>query len=240
MNFNLNFILNIPIIKKISHIFRFIFPKSKIVFTDFERTTPISTQFGFDRGTPIDRYYIDKFLRENSKLIKGRVLEIAENKYSSKYGQKDIQSEILFQDNSNPNATIIGDLTKDDTLPENYIDCFICTQTFNFIYDVKKALQGSYHLLKNDGVLLATVSGISQISRYDMDRWGDYWRFTDKSIQILLEEVGFKKIEIFPMGNVLSATALLQGLAVEDLPNKKLLDVHDKNYQMTICFIATK
>lgn len=240
MTFSLNYILNIPIVKKLSRVFRFIFPKSKIIFNDLERIVPISTQFGFDRGTPIDRYYIDKFLSSNSHLIKGRVLEVADNNYSLKYGQKNIKSEILFQDNSNPNATIIGDLTKPNTLPQNSMDCFICTQTFNFIYDIKKAIQGTYRLLKKDGVLLGTVSGISQISRYDMDRWGDYWRFTDRSIKKLLEEAGFKEIKIIPMGNVLSATALLQGIAVEDLPKTSLLNKHDKDYQMTICFIAIK
>jgi len=230
----------ISFIKKMSRIFRFIFPKSKIIFNDLKKIEPISRQLGFDRGTPIDRYYTEKFLSKYSNLIKGHVLEVADNNYSLKFGPPNIKSDILHYDKSNPRATIIADLTKKEDIPKNKFDCFICTQTFNFIYDVKKAIKGSYNLLKKDGVLLGTVSGISQISRYDMDRWGDYWRFTDKSIKMLLEEAGFKDIKIYPMGNVLSAISLLQGIAVEDLPKKKLLDKHDEDYQMTICFIATK
>lgn len=228
------------IIKRIARIYRFLFPKSKVLLNDLKRAVPVSHMFGFDRGTPIDRYYIDKFLSGNSQLIKGRVLEIGDCHYSRKYGQEGADFEIMHYDRSNAKATIIGDLADISTLPANYIDCFICTQTYNFIYDVKSAMKGSHYLLKDGGSLLGTVSGISQISRYDMDRWGDFWRFTDRSMKRLLDEAGFKKVEVFPMGNVLSATAFLQGVAVEDIPDSSLLDKNDDDYQLTICFIAIK
>jgi hypothetical protein len=225
---------------RITSLFRSIIPPSKIIFNDLLRTKPISSVFGFDRGTPIDRYYIDKFLAQNSSKIEGTVLEIANNIYSKKFGQKDIKSEILHFDNSNIQATIIGDLTKKESLPSNAVDCFICTQTFNVIYGVKSAIEGSRHLLKEGGILLATVPGIGQISRYDMDRWGDYWRFTDKSIKMLAEEAGFSKVEVVVFGNVLAATSFLQGLAVEDLPDRSLLDVVDSDYPVTIGVVAKK
>ena len=39
---------------------------------------PISNVFGFDRGQPIDRYYVENFLSENASLIRGVVLEVAD------------------------------------------------------------------------------------------------------------------------------------------------------------------
>jgi SAM-dependent methyltransferase len=126
------------------------------------------------------------------------------------------------------------------TLPENAFDCFICTSTFNFIFDVQKAVEGAHHLLKPGGVLLATVAGISQISRYDMDRWGDYWRFTSASVKRLFEPVFKGGLAIESFGNVLAATAFLQGVAVEDLPEKTLLDQQDPDYQMLITILAKK
>ncbi|MDR2147155.1 MAG: class I SAM-dependent methyltransferase [Tannerella sp.] len=212
-----------------------------VTFEDSLRIKPISSQFGFDRGTPIDRYYIEKFLQKHAPQIKGNVLEISESTYSIKFGNQITSFEILHFDDSNRKATIIGDLTDTTTLPENKIDCFICTQTFNFIYEVRKAIAGSYHLLKSGGVLLATVSGLSQISRYDMDRWGDYWRFTDISAKRLFEECfGNANVEIETFGNVLAAKAFLDGLAVEDLPESTLLDAVDKDYQITIGIKAVK
>jgi len=35
---------------------------------------PVSRQFGYDRGTPVDRYYIERFLRLNSSAVFGRFL----------------------------------------------------------------------------------------------------------------------------------------------------------------------
>lgn len=202
--------------------------------------TPVSHLFGCDRGTPIDRYYIDKFLFENKSKITGICCEIAEDTYCKKWGSDISRQEILHYDNTNPDATIVGDLTKHETLPANLLDCFVCTQTFNFIYDVKSAFQGAYQMLKPGGVLLATVAGLSQVSRYDMVRWGDYWRFTDLSLKRIAEERGFKGVQVKIYGNAMSATAFVQGVAVEDLKDVRILDEHDDDYQVTLGLIATK
>ncbi|MDD2436480.1 MAG: methyltransferase domain-containing protein [Massilibacteroides sp.] len=222
-------------IRKARHIFR-----RPIIF-DTIRTHPVSTVFGMDRGTPIDRYYIETFLQENCDYIHGNVLEIAENTYSKKFGKNTTSHKILHSEPSNKKGVIIGDLTDPTTLPEEEIDCFICTQTLNFIFDVSSAIKGSYRLLKKGGCFLGTVSGISQISRYDMERWGDYWRFTNLSIQQLFEQA-FEKpnIEIRTFGNVFAANAFLQGLAVEDLPTTEELKFNDTNYQIIIGIRALK
>lgn len=212
-------------------------------FGSVGKTSPVSRLFGFDRGTPIDRYYIEQFLSENADLIHGNILEIADAGYSRKFSknQNDTFHVLTLDTPTKDCIQIQGDLTKPEALPENVIDCFICTQTFNFIYDVRNAIRGAYRLLAENGVLLATVSGISQISRYDMDRWGDYWRFTDLSIRKLFAEVfPAENIHTTVYGNALAATCFLQGLAVEDMPDTGLLDDRDSDYQMTIGIVARK
>jgi SAM-dependent methyltransferase len=215
--------------------------KIRVVFNDLERITPVSAIFGLDRGTPIDRYYIENFLQKNAHYIRGRVLEVGDSGYSRRFsGGKAEAFEVLHAVPGNKAATITGDLTDPATLPENFIDCFICTQTFNFIFDLQKAVKGAHHMLKPGGVLLATVSGISQISRYDMDRWGDYWRFTTASVKKLFAPVFKGGVEIESFGNVLAACAYLQGITVEDLPDKTLLDESAADYQMLISVVARK
>jgi len=215
--------------------------KVQVNFNDLERTKPISTVFGFDRGTPIDRRYIDQFLMKHAQHITGRVLEVGDSACSRKFGGGKVTSfEVLHAVPGNKAATIVGDLTNPETLPENFADCFICTQTFNFIFDVPKAIAGAYHLLKPSGVLLATVAGLAQISHYDMERWGDYWRFTSLSIEKLFEPLFRGKYQIETYGNVLAATAFLQGVAVEDLPDESLLDEVDPSYQLLIAICARK
>jgi hypothetical protein len=215
--------------------------KNPVYLTDITRTFPVSPVFGLERGTPIDRYYIEKFLQKNAHLIGGRVLEVGDSYYSRKFSAGKAESlEVLHATPKNKSATIIGDLTDTATLPFNSFDCFICTQAFNFIFEVGKAAEGAHYLLKPGGVLIATVAGISQISRYDMDRWGDYWRFTTSSVRKLFEPVFKGGLEIESFGNVLAATAFLQGVAVEDLPNPTLLDDNDPDYQLLITVVARK
>lgn len=201
---------------------------------------PVSSSFGLDRGTPIDRIYIEDFLKINSESIKGRILEIADNVYSRKFGSEIEKFEILNATADNDQATIIGDLTDVSTLPENNIDCFICTQTLNFIYHFQDAIVGAHHLLKEGGVVLATVAGISQISSYDMSRWGDYWRFTTLSIQKSFEDVfGNGNVQVDFYGNVLSSTAFLHGICAEELLESELF-FKDPNFQMILVIKAVK
>jgi len=215
--------------------------KIKVEFNDFSTTRPVSAVFGLDRGIPIDRYYIEKFLARHADLIRGRVLEVGDSEYSRRFGGNKIERvDVLHATAGNKAATLVGDLTDCGTLPENSVDCFICTQTFGCIYDIDKAVLGAHHLLKPRGVLLATVSGIGQISRYDMDRWGDYWRFTTAAADRLFREVFTGGVETASYGNVLAATAFLQGLAVEDLPDPALLDERDDDYQLVVAIVARK
>ena len=201
---------------------------------------PISRSFGFDRGTPIDRYYIEIFLHKHSSLIYGVTLEIEENLYSKKFGNNINKHEILSFSKDQKNATIIGDLSIPEKLPKDVTNCFICTQTLNFIYDFKKAIVGIYNLLKPEGIALVTVAGICQISRYDADRWGDFWRFNPQGIEKAFKEVfGEQNITMEVYGNSYSATMFLNGFAAEEC-NKKKLDYLDKDYPITITIIAKK
>jgi hypothetical protein len=207
---------------------------------DLRRLDPISRSFGFDRGIPIDRYYIDKFLSQNANHIKGNVLEVAENTYTMRFGKDVHKSDVLHISKDAPYATIVGDLCDLSTLPENAFDCFICTQTYNFIYDLQSAIRGTRHLLRTGGVVLATVAGISQISQYDMKRWGDYWRFTTLSAQKTFEqEFGTGNVQVDSYGNVLSAISFLEGLSSGELSTDEL-DHRDKDYQLLVTIVARK
>ncbi len=220
---------------------RLVREKAPVNVQDLTRIHPVSSNFGWERGTPIDRYYIENFFRANTQSIRGRILEVGGAYYSRRFaGGKAESFEVLHATPENKAATMIGDLTDTATLPENSFDCFICAQTLQYIFDVRKAVEGAHYLLKPGGVLLATVPGISQISRYDAPRYGEYWRFTADSLQRLFEPVFRGGLEIKSFGNVMAATAFLQGIAIEDLPDLSLLDKHDPDYQLLLTIRARK
>lgn len=207
---------------------------------DFESVYPVSDYYGDDRGTPVDRYYIDSFIAANRHLIKGRVLEVAEDTYSRKFGTSVQSFDVLHYEAGTPGATLIGDLSTPSTLPEGRFDCFICTQTIHVIYNYMDAIRGAAQLLAPGGTLLCTLSGIAQISRYDMDRWGDYWRFTTLSAQRSFGEVfGESNLTVDYGGNCYAAINFLRGIALEELDKTKLT-VKDPNYPIVISIIATK
>lgn len=206
-------------------------PVGWVRFGDLRRTKPISREYGYDRGRPIDRYYVEGFLTRHACDVRGRVLEIGEASYTRRFGGDRVTvSDVLHVDADNPAATIVGDLTDADHIASGTFDCFVLTQTLQLIYNVPAALRTAYRILKPGGVLLATVPGISQISN---DEWGAtwYWAFTSLSARVLFEDTFPKEnIQVTAHGNVLTATAFLQGLAMEELREHEL-DQSDREYQ---------
>ncbi len=201
---------------------------------------PVSRFFGEDRGTPIDRYYIEMFLSQNAGAVKGSLLEIAQDRYMSAYGSNVVSKDVLHPVEGAEGATLIADLTKPHTLPDSKFDCFICTQTIQLIYKYIDAVHGAYKLLKPGGAILATLPGITQVSRFDMDRWGDCWRFTQLSAALSFEEVfGKENVEVKTYGNCFAAVSLLRGLSVEEVDADDL-ETGDQDYPVIIGVKAIK
>ena len=224
-------------------------PVGFVRFGSLRRSQPLNRNWGHERGTPVDRYFIDDFLRRHSGApdyspgsIRGHVLEIGESRYAGRFGRpQDIERlDILDVSPTNAEATVIADLTDGSNLASDTFDCVICTQTLVVIFDIKAVVRTLHRILKPGGTLLVTVPGISQICRPDMDEWGDYWRFTTLSARLLFEEV-FEpsEISVDAYGNVLAATAFLYGLAAQDLRREEL-ELRDPDYQVTICVKAVK
>jgi SAM-dependent methyltransferase len=215
--------------------------RAPVDFAGLSQLEPASRKFGFDRGTPIDRYYIERFLGARANLLQGRSLEVGDDAYTRRFGDARVrQRDILHVTAGHPGATLIADLAEPSTLPMGMFDCFLCTQTLNFLFDVPRAVEGAHRLLKPGGVWLLTVAGVSQVSRHDQERWGAFWGFTEDSIRRLLEPAFGEEFEVQTFGNLVAAIALLQGLAVEDLPDPSLLDRLDPDYPVLIGATARK
>jgi SAM-dependent methyltransferase len=208
-------------------------------FGDLARTTPIDGCFGFGRGTPVDRFYIESFLDRNRTDIAGRVLEVGDAKYSRRFGaQRVIRQEVLHIRPGNPHATIVGDLSAPEVLPRDSFDCIVLTQTLQFIYDLRAAVAQLHAALKPDGVILATVPGISQIDR--TEGWTWYWTFSSASASRLFTEVFDPgSVSVESHGNVFAALSLLHGLAFEELPSPMLV-VQDADYPVIVTVRARR
>ena len=217
-------------------------PVGKAWFHSLRSVRPIRRNFGLDSGGQcVDRYYIERFLDARSADVKGRVLEIGDNAYTMRYGgAKVTRSDVLHARPGNSAATIVGDLSTGQGIPDGAFDCMILTQTLPFIYDVEGTIRTIHRLLAPGGVALLTMSGISQISRYDMEQWGDFWRFTAMSAERLFTEVFQpERVTVEAHGNVLAAVAFLHGIVVSELKPEEL-DFRDPDYEVTITLRAVK
>jgi SAM-dependent methyltransferase len=207
---------------------------------DLRRTEPVSRHYGYDRGNPIDRYYIERFLRANAADIRGRVLEVGEDMYSSAVGGSAVKKvELLHAHAGNPAAAYVADIGTGEGLPPETFDAIVMTQTLQLVFDLPAAIRLLHRSLVPGGVLLTTMPGISQLP---VDEWAEnwYWSFTDRSVRRLFEGAfPPEELSIEAHGNVLTSVAFLHGLADWELTREEL-DRHDPLYQMLITVRARR
>ena len=201
------------------------------------RPQPISEQWGYDRGTPVDRWYIERFLEAHRADITGRVLEVKDSGYTDRFGHELTERGVLDVDPGNGSAGYVADLADGDILPGDHFDCFVLTQTLQYIFDVRAAVTHAHRILRPGGVLLATLPVVSRITEPPLT---DYWRFTELSARRLFGEVfADGSVETWARGNVLSEVAFLEGLAAEDLDDARL-EPDDRRFPLVICVRASK
>jgi len=203
------------------------------------RTSPLSSHWGFERGTPIDRYYIEQFLDSHRTDITGHVLEIKDSEYADQFGTDVTRCDVLDVDPQNAHATIIADLADAPGVASDQFDCFILTQTLQFIYDAHAAVRNAYRILRPGGVLLLSVPVVSRLAtRYGLE--GDFWRFTPASCNKLFGDVfGSDHITVQAHGNVLTGISFLAGMAREELSIREL-ETHDPYFPLLITVRAAK
>jgi SAM-dependent methyltransferase len=202
-------------------------------------TAPVSRRFGYDRGTPIDRYYIERFLEANRAAIQGRVLEVKDSGYTDRFGTDVTGRDVLDADASNPLATIVDDLATCDSIPDGSFDCIILTQTLQYVDRVEAAVANCFRILKQGGVLLVTVPSLGQIVEKE-PHLVDYWRFTPASCKALFGRAfGDEAIDVRTYGSCVSSLALLVGMAQEELPTRHL-ERHDPSFATLVAVRGVK
>lgn len=217
-----------------------LYPSSKNILEALS-INPIDDTYGMLRGKPVDRYYIEKFLDKYREYIKGSLIEIGDREYTEKYGADKVSKSVVIHaiKEDLDNNIIKGDLVSGQGIDADSYDCFICTQTLPFIYDIKAAAENIVRSLKVGGVALITVAGISQIIDYERRNFGHFWSFTDMSLEKLFKDIPGVEVLTETYGNVKSATAFLYGISSEEMEEKEL-DYKDSNYQVIVTALIRK
>ncbi len=212
-------------------------PRGMVRWGGLRRLAPLSREWGYDRGRPIDRYYIERYLAEHRQDIRGDVLEIDSDTYTRAYGGDRVERSHVLRLSPGPGATIVGDLADGTGIPADAFDCVILTQTLQLIFDVQAALRTVRRILKPGGILLLTVPGLSKTKDHG---WHLQWLFTSASLHRSLADVfGEDQVEVEAVGNVLAAVAFLHGVAVEELSTAEL-EFPDPDFEVLLLARAGK
>jgi SAM-dependent methyltransferase len=186
----------------------------------------------------VDRYYIERFLAEERDAIRGHVLEVMNADYTELFGAAVERRDVLDIDPANEAATIVADLSAADSVPTNLFDCFILTQTLQYIYDLRAAVEHAHRILRPGGTLLCTVPAVSRIARLQLE--SEYWRVTPAACSRLFGDVfAGGDVAVRGHGNVLTTVAFLVGMAVEELSSREL-DRDDPFFPLVVTVRATK
>jgi hypothetical protein len=198
---------------------------------------PISSRAGWDRGTTINRYYLEQFLQECSSDIFGHCLEFQSDAYTSRFGgDKVTKLDILHKDIGNDKATLVADLTKANNIPSNWFDCIICTYVLHGIFELDKAISELHRILKPGGVLLIAVPGFSRT----YSEYNPLWFFTPEGLRLLLARVfAAENVSVYAYGNSLTAAGHLRGLAAHEF-TKGELNYHTLEFAVGVFARARK
>ncbi len=110
---------------------------------------PLSIRWGLERGYPVHRYYLECFLESHAETINGHCLEFGDRAYSSKFGQHRVtKCDILHVDHSNPDATIVADLSQPNEIASDTFDCIICTHVMHLVFDLQTFTRELYRILR--------------------------------------------------------------------------------------------
>lgn len=188
----------------------------RVRWGSLRRTRPVSVEYGLDRGTPVDRIYIDRFFAMHAADIHGAVLEVGGPVFSGRHGRGVVSTDIVDIDGTNERATIVADLAAPDALPRAAFDCAVVPQTLQYVADPRAAVANLHDALRPGGVLLITVPVIAKIDGHAADV--DRWRVTPVGLRDLLAAwCPTAEVSVESAGNVLVATAFLQGIAAEEM-----------------------
>jgi SAM-dependent methyltransferase len=202
------------------------------------RLAPLSEHYGRERGTPVDRYYIEHFLADERAAIRGTVLEVLNREYTERFGTSVDRTDVLDIDAANVDATIVADLASADVIPSNSFDCFVLTQTLQYVYDLESAVGHVHRILRPGGTVLCSVPTVSRIGRLELD--SEYWRLSAAACSRLFGNAfAGGEVRVRARGNVLAAVAFLMGMAAEELAPREL-EHDDPFFPLVITVAATK
>jgi SAM-dependent methyltransferase len=202
---------------------------------NLRRVEPFSGTFGFDRGTPVDRFYLHRFLAENRAVITGRVLEVQVPSYTRTFGH-DVATSHTVDIDPKYLATYTCDLADAPQIQSSSYDCVLAPNTLPHVADLMGSLRTMLRVVKPGGTVLASAPTLLPL----IPDGDDYWRLSPAGWRkTLAREWAGCDIAVEGHGNCLAAIAAMHGFALEELTDEEL-SANDPRYPVLVTIRCRK
>lgn len=209
-------------------------PVGQIELGDLRRRAPFDPMFGFTRGTPIDRYYLDRFIERIRPEVRGAVLEIGGSRANRERYRFDAATEYRAMDiKRSPDVDLVGDVHDRGLIPPGTLDAIVI---FNVLEHCARPWVVADNLrawLRVGGKVFAMVPSVQRVHRQPKD----YWRPYPDGMEVLFSD--FARCQLFVYGNPLTSVAAIMGIAAQELSADEL-DHVNIGYPVATCVIAEK
>jgi SAM-dependent methyltransferase len=198
------------------------------------RLTPICGRYGASRGTPIDRYYLGRFVDTIRPLVSGNVLDIGgDTVYRKAFGFHAVKAHDILQLPPFPGAKYLGDAHDPSLVQANRYDAVLA---FNVLEHCARPWQiagNIYRWLKPGGRAFCVVPNAQRLHHVPKD----YWRILPQGLESIFSEFSTRKIVVY--GNPCTVVGAYLGIASGELTRQELDHAHP-DYPVITCIIAQK
>lgn len=206
--------------------------RGEISFGDLRRVMPICSNFGYSRGSPVDRYYLRKFAGSIVGRIVGRTLEVG-GRPSHQQWFRNATAYVVMDQREMSDASVAGNVCDRKVFEEASFDSIVNFNVLEHVREPWTAVSNMHHWLKPGGTLATMVPSVQRVHLMTQD----YWRILPDGLRSL--HSCFEDCSAHVFGNVLASLAALVGVAAEELSVEEL-DAVDPDYPVACCILARK
>jgi SAM-dependent methyltransferase len=209
-------------------------PRGAVDWGSLRRSHPICKRFGFSRGTPIDRYYLDKFVAQIRNRVVGATVEIGGARQNRElYRLTNVSEYTAIDAEAHDYVDVVGDAHESSLLAPDSADSILAFNVLEHCADPWLVARNMHRWLRTGGCAFCMVPNAQRVHNFPRD----YWRPLPDGVNWLFRDFGSRELSQY--GNPTSVIASHLGIAAEELTQAEL-DAQHPDYPVATCIVATK
>jgi len=208
-------------------------PVGALDWGDLRRRTPLCPAFGSGRGTPIDRWYLDRFVEDVRNTITGEVLAIGGARSDRlHFGLRSASAFRILDVVERTGVDIVGDVHDRSLVDAASLDSTLLFNVLEHCLDPRAVVANVRHWLRPGGRCFVMVPNAQRLHAAPVD----LWRFSAAGLAELFQ--GWAAVDVRSYGNLTTVLASHLGIAAEELSPHEL-ELVQADHPVATCAVAT-